>query len=648
MQREEQLKSVISALEASVSALGASALASIAYQEPVSSISCHQAIEKATTATKVTWESLQLQADEFLPTPKRHEHNTTAITKIPPQPLIQTVNHYPQNNPADEKKAVPAPAATRLDALLAIHAELNPVRLKSGRETIRRIDINQGEEELPDLKDFAQYHENILEETARQSVVHTLFALNATAEEEHELKAFDKRTNDLGSVLPVLHPSQLENNKSYWWFYPVPVSTGFLEAADVTVSLAQANYPWFMIVTGATIAFFAAIGLTGKTALNNYVLGKQCFRHRAMPPEWPLLSRTKLYIALAINSITLPAGPLAEMMQTVFLINSIPPQFGCTNSLVQKIILGASIPIAGLVGTNKLLTDNVEGLAITVRVLAGKTKPFVSYFSIIVSLSVGILLGIFKALDDCVQAYMAYKQNFHIRSAGAEKAILSANLTIAPPSFSFTGILYINSIDKLIGYITRGKFKKVEIAGFLLTLGLAILLSYMMQPLNRTFYEQLASDLKVENALHSIWYDLFSWIIFTQKTVEVTASNTADVIEFLEKSPERLKRCYHYATSFVPSFAPAVATTGINLAVKTPAQAESDPDIEAPSYKHAESATEIMSKPIRLSSDDDLTMVRIAKKAQETTPLLSGSLFKIKQTPNQEPNPQKRVGCGIQ
>lgn len=627
MQRDD-LSNILSALQSSVRAMGESAL-----------LSQTNAIDSSFATA-------------------RDLQNTQTVTPALPYTRLQpdeTEIVAPQNSPLlaaqAEEKDIRPPAPIHnlppitLSELLAIDSALNLQMLEPSNQTQAQLGIYQGEKSLHAFKEFADYHDDILAiAQSHRGEQRGFFALNLEAEEERELANLDKRTSELdSSVLPVLNPSLLNNQKSYWLFYLVPASTGCLEAADVIMSLASAEYSWAIISIGATIAFFAAIGLTGKTAQHNFTLLKNCVQHRAMPHEWPRLSRTKLRIALAINAVTLPAGPVAEMMQTVFLINSIPALFNIKNRFVQKTVLGVSIPIAILVGTNKLLTDNVEGLSITVRLLAGKMVPYISRFSAIISPMFGITLGVFKALDDCIQAYIAYTQNFHINTAIAKRAILAANLTIAPPSFSFTGILYINSFDKLIGYLTRAKFKKADVAGFMLTLGLAVSLSYMMQPLNRSFYEKAAIDFNFSDSLHSLWYDLFSWVIFAQKTVEVTASNTSDVIEFLEKLPARMKRLYDYCATYWQNAPQPAVTTGFNLVHKEPAKVDSDPDQKSKNTPAATSSS--------INHDDDFGMARItisAKSADEKSPLLANSMFGRKATRDAIPRAEKKWGCGIQ
>lgn len=326
----------------------------------------------------------------------------------------------------------------------------------------------------------------------------------------------------------------------------LPLSVALSEAADTGRSLWTSHttsYPIIISASGA--AFLASFGLTGETTRENFNETCEVIKKRRLPRDWPRLSTNQERAAFSISFIPASWSPISEGMQAYFFISGIPVEYKFDTAINPTLWVFGSILIACGAGASSALTESMEMYKVVRERIAGVRKQYKNKVSAVFSPVFGGVLGTLDALQKSTQGYIAIKSIFSITSTHGRILIGIPSMINTIPTFCFSGLFNINSLDEFFGYIQECRVEPTKIIAFSLSLALGVYLAFWKRALNISFYQDVVTDFGYNSAaVPNTAYEIISWAVFVQESVLATESLYAPMHNLVKRVSSGIGRVY--------------------------------------------------------------------------------------------------------
>lgn len=285
-----------------------------------------------------------------------------------------------------------------------------------------------------------------------------------------------------------------------------------VEAADVTTSLITGKKSYAITFFAAAIAFLAQFGLTGKPVQDAVVELMDIIKFKSIPTkknrnaaneneDWPDLDNSGELKAIIIGTVAGLWGTYSKGSLAYYLMNTIPGDYSFADAGWWKTI--ACVFSVGYVATG-LLTESLEFYKFTRQRLAGKSSPSPKMYARVIALMIGGTCAIVNALSDTASSIQGITTTWAI-----ENATLGYWLTAVPSlvldggqKLVFEGRQLINGVEQSVNYVddmirgrNNAKFTLTLASIVVVMLALPYFLEVCKQPINKSFYEDVLSDI---------------------------------------------------------------------------------------------------------------------------------------------------------
>lgn len=320
-----------------------------------------------------------------------------------------------------------------------------------------------------------------------------------------------------------------------WFFYVFPGSVALTDAADIGRSLYTSKTSnRGIIITASLAAFLTSFGLTGEPTKQNFKETFTLIRTRTLPEGWVELPRKKEIAAIVCSILPTIWGAFSEWTQGYYFVDGIPSEYQFDINVGLWAFISACIATGA--ATTNVFTDSIEMYKIIRERLVWKPTIYSNRFSSYASPLVGGTLGLMKASQDAIQAYIATTSIFSLTSTLDRSLIAVPNILNIIPSFCFAGVFSINAMDEFFGYIPNMKWEPNKFLAFSLSAALAIYLAFWKRALNESFYVDIAQEFGAHRQdVPGEAVITASWAMFVQESILGTASVYEPMLSLINK-----------------------------------------------------------------------------------------------------------------
>lgn len=335
--------------------------------------------------------------------------------------------------------------------------------------------------------------------------------------------------------------------------FMAPVSSALNEAAYTAMSVYASenvdpknhvksqNVSIYVLVFTSGITFLSSFQYNNRFRSSNTALLLKIARSRKPPQDWPVLSKTKEWLALLIALVPISWAAMTESSQTYFSLGETYRDYQIdryVNAIAWKTIKSFFSFCSGL----NAIFGAVEIWRILRSYFAGKqphgnhaTKEMQSKLSYFLTIPLSALNGL-NALQNGIYILIAIESDFDTRSLWQRSIIGSACLLTVIGNLCTEGPFVINFAERIYNYLKLRKVEPIKMITALSTVATSATLAYYTRFLVEEFYNHVAQDYDFDGTPHLTQvFNYLSWILALQQILSNTAS-LYDIVDNLVNS----------------------------------------------------------------------------------------------------------------